>query len=55
MDEIIVGIIVVGAVAFMIKSFINTYQGKKSCNYGTGCSCSPPKSCPLNFQIINKK
>ncbi|MBC2703424.1 FeoB-associated Cys-rich membrane protein [Desulfobacula sp.] len=49
MDEIIVGIIVAGAVAFTIKSFINTYQGKKSCDCGTGCSCASKKSCPPGF------
>ncbi|MBU1342587.1 MAG: FeoB-associated Cys-rich membrane protein [Proteobacteria bacterium] len=55
MDEIIVGIIIAVAIVFMVKYFITTYQGKKSCGCSTGCSCSFPKTCQSDFQRIHKK
>ncbi|MBT3388184.1 hypothetical protein [Desulfobacula sp.] len=55
MDEIIVGIIVVGAIIFAIKNFISTYQGKKSCNCSSGGSCVSKRTCPSDFPVTNKK
>jgi len=55
MDEIIVGIIVAGAIIFIVKRFVHTYQGKKTCDCGSGCSCSSKKACIAGFQEINKK
>ncbi|NOX33191.1 MAG: FeoB-associated Cys-rich membrane protein [Deltaproteobacteria bacterium] len=52
MDKIIVGIIIAGAVIFTIKSFINTYKGKKSCNCSDGCACSSEKKCPSDSKDI---
>jgi hypothetical protein len=39
MDNILVGIIVLAAVIFSIKSFIRTYKGQGGCNCSPGCSC----------------
>ncbi|RLC04299.1 MAG: FeoB-associated Cys-rich membrane protein [Deltaproteobacteria bacterium] len=56
MDSIVVGIIVIGAVVFSVRSFIKTYKGEKGCSCGDGCSsCSPKKSYSSDFPIINKK
>lgn len=49
MDSIIVGIIVIGAVIFSVKSFIKIYKGEGDCSCGEGCSCSSKNSCNLRF------
>jgi len=54
MDEIIVGIIVAGAIIFAIKNFIRTYQGKKSCNCSSGGSCASKRTCSSDFPMTNK-
>ncbi|WP_300461881.1 FeoB-associated Cys-rich membrane protein [Desulfobacula sp.] len=55
MDEIIVGIIVAGAIIFTVKNAVNTYQGKRSCDCGSGCSCASKDSCPQALQRTNKR
>jgi len=56
MDSFIVGIIVIAAVIFSVKSFIKTYKGEGGCSCGDGCtSCSSKKSCSSDFPIVNKK
>jgi hypothetical protein len=55
MDEIIVGIILAGAIVFAIKNFIKTYQGKKLCNCSSGGSCASKRTCPSDFPMTNKK
>ncbi|MFA5905138.1 MAG: FeoB-associated Cys-rich membrane protein [Desulfobacula sp.] len=53
MENIIVGIIVAGAVGFMIKRFLDIWKGKKSCDCSSGCSCEPGGTCPGD-QFIKK-
>ena len=56
MDSIIVGIIVIAAVAFSVRSFVKMYKGEGSCSCGEGCStCSSNGSCKPDFPIANKK
>ncbi len=56
MDSVIVGIIVIGAVLFTVRSFIKTYKGEGDCSCGDGCSsCSSKGSCSTDFPIVNKK
>jgi hypothetical protein len=40
MDNILVGIIVAGALIFSIRSFIKTYRGQGKCNCGSSCANS---------------
>lgn len=40
MDTVIVGAIVALAIGFMVKRFVDILKGKKSCDCGSGCSCS---------------
>jgi len=55
MDSIIVGIIVIAAVVFSVRSFVKTYKGEGDCSCGGGCSCSSKDSCSPDFPIVNKK
>jgi hypothetical protein len=55
MDSIIVGIIVIAAVAFSIRSFVKTYKGDGGCSCDGGCDCSSEGSCKSDFPIANKK
>ena len=56
MDSVIVGIIIIGAVFFTIRSFIRTYKGESDCSCKNGCSsCSFMGSCRADFPIVNKK
>jgi len=59
MDNILVGIIVAGALGFCIRSFIKTYKGQGGCNCssGGGCSSGGKKAhCSLEqpFKIVDK-
>ncbi|MCP3943814.1 MAG: FeoB-associated Cys-rich membrane protein [Desulfobacteraceae bacterium] len=38
MDNIIVGVIVLGALIFCLKKFIKIYRGQGGCNCSSGCS-----------------
>ena len=55
MDEIIVAIIVAGAVVFAIRNLIKTYRGEKSCNCSSSGSCASKRKCPSDFPMTNKK
>ena len=55
MDSIIVGVIVIGAVIFSVRSFIKTYKGEGDCSCSEGCSCFSKNSCNSDFPIVNKK
>jgi len=55
MDSLIVGIIVLAAVIFSVRSFIKTYKGEGGCSCGTGCSCSSKEDCNPDFPIADKK
>jgi len=60
MDNILVGIIVAGAVVFTIRSFIRTYKGQGECSCSSSCSsCSTSRKashCSLDqpFKIMDK-
>ncbi|MCK5310953.1 MAG: FeoB-associated Cys-rich membrane protein [Desulfobacteraceae bacterium] len=52
MDSIIVGIIVIAAVAFSVRSFIKIYKGEGGCSCEGGCnSCSSNGSCKPDFPL----
>jgi len=56
MDIVIVGIIVVVAIVFSIRSFVKIFKGESDCSCGTGCSsCSSNDVCNLDFPVVNKK
>jgi hypothetical protein len=55
MDEIIVGIIVTGAIVFAVRNLIKTYRGEKSCNCSSSGSCPSKKTCSSDFPVINQK
>ncbi|MBU8848399.1 MAG: FeoB-associated Cys-rich membrane protein [Desulfobacterales bacterium] len=55
MDLIIVGIIVIAAMIFSVRSFVKTYKGESGGSCGGGCSCSSRDSCSPDFPIANKK
>jgi hypothetical protein len=59
MDNILVGIIVAGALFFCIRSFVRTYRGQGECNCSSGCGCSSREkqiSCSQGrpFKPLNK-
>ena len=59
MDNILVGIIVAGALVFCIRSFIKTYKGEGGCNCSSGCGSSPggkDTHCSLEkpFKMVDK-
>ncbi len=46
MENLLVGIIVAGALAFCIRSFVKMYKGEGECGCGSSCGCSPSeKAC----------
>ncbi len=50
MENILVIIIVAGAIGFTIRGFIRAYKGESTCNCG-GCSCSSKDNCNQDFPI----
>jgi len=59
MDNILVGIIVAGALVFCIRKFIKTYKGEGGCNCSSGCggsSVGKETHCSLEqpFKIVDK-
>jgi hypothetical protein len=57
MDNMLVGIIVMGALIFCVRSFIKTYQGQGKCNCSSGSCCSSRENQGQgrSFKIVDKK
>ncbi len=57
MDNLIVGIVVAGALVFCIRSFIKTYRGQGGCNCSSGCSAkgkADQRHLSQPFKIVDK-
>jgi hypothetical protein len=55
MDSIIVGIIVIAAVGFSVRSFVKIYRGEGRCSCKGGCSCPSEGPCNPDFPVADKK
>ncbi len=56
MDNVIVGIIVAGAIVLSIRSFVKICRGEGGCGCETGCSsCSSNDLCGSDFPVTRKK
>ncbi len=40
MENLLVGVIVAGALAFCIRSFVKLYKGEGECGCASSCGCS---------------
>jgi hypothetical protein len=57
MENILVGLIVGGALVFSLRSFIKIYKGEGDCSCGSACGCSSAEqqNCGKTSPFIQKK
>ena len=55
MDSIIVGIIILFAAVFSVRSIIKLYKGEGCCSCKQGCSCSSREKCNFDFSVKDNK